>query len=163
MPIPTPSALHHTCFVVHDLEGTAQRLADSLGVGPWALFTIRPTASAVRGEARPLSFRIALATVGGGTFELVTPLTGPSVLDEQLERHGPGFHHTCLVYPTLAALREAKAELLRQGRVLLQEASGGDAFDFGYFDFPEIGSAVELLYIDPSKLGPPDAVIQPRA
>ena len=163
MGIPTPAALHHTCFLVRDLEGTAQQLADSLGIGPWTLFTIRPTASKVRGRESPFSFRAALCTVGGGTFELVTPLTGPSVYDEELERHGPGFHHTCFVYPTLAAMREAKAELLRQGRELIQEASGGAAFEFGYFQFPEIGSAVELLFLDPAQLPPPDAVIQPAA
>ena len=26
-----PAALHHTCFLVRDLEGTAQRLSDALG------------------------------------------------------------------------------------------------------------------------------------
>jgi catechol 2,3-dioxygenase-like lactoylglutathione lyase family enzyme len=161
MGIPTATALHHTCFLVRDLEGTAQRLADSLGVGPWNVFTIRPTASRVHGEERPFSFRVALATVGGGTFELVTPLTGPSVYDEHLAAHGEGFHHTCLVYASLAEVRAAKAELVRQGRELIQEASGGDAFEFAYFQFPEIGSAVEVLYLDPAQLPPPDGVIHP--
>ena len=32
---PMPAALHHTCFLVRDLEGTVQRLADNLGIGPW--------------------------------------------------------------------------------------------------------------------------------
>jgi methylmalonyl-CoA/ethylmalonyl-CoA epimerase len=162
MPMPLATALHHTCFLVHDLEAATQQLADSLGVGPWTLFTIRPTHSRVHGVEQPFSFRVSLATVGGGTFELVSPLTGPSVLDEHLERHGEGFHHTCLTYPTLAALREAKAELVRQGRELIQEAGAGDAFEFAYFAFPELGSAVEVLYLDPTKLPPPDAVIQPR-
>ena len=27
---PIPAALHHTCFLVRDLEGTAQRMADAL-------------------------------------------------------------------------------------------------------------------------------------
>lgn len=163
MAIPTPVALHHTCFLVRDLEGTAQQLADSLGVGPWTLFTIHPTASKVRGRDSLFSFRIALATVGGGTFELVTPHTGSSVFDELLERHGPGFHHTCFVYATLADLRAAKAELVRQGREPIQEASAGDAFDFGYYPFPEIGSAIELLYLDPAQLPAPDAVLRPRS
>lgn len=162
MPIPSPSAFHHTSFLVRDLEGTAQQLADSLGVGPWHLFTLRPTASTVHGRESSFTFRAALATVGGGTLELVAPHTGRSVFDEHLERHGPGFHHTCFVYPTLAALREAKAELLRQGRELIQEVSAGDAFDFGYFLFPEVGSAIELLYLDPTKLPAPDGVIEPK-
>lgn len=159
--MPAAVALHHTCFLVRDLEGATRRLADALGVGPWTLHTIEPTASRVRGEERPFSFRVALATVGGGTFELVAPLTGPSVYDEHLERHGEGFHHTCLTYASLADLRAAKAELLRQGRELIQEASRGDAFEFAYFDFPEIGSAVEVLYLDPAQLPPPEVVIRP--
>jgi hypothetical protein len=160
---PIPAALHHTCFLVRDLEGTAQRLADTLRVGPWNIWTITPAECRVHGQASSFSFRVALATVGGGTYELVAPHTGRSVYDEHLEAHGEGFHHTCLVYPSLEAVREAKAELRRRGREVLQEGSAGDVFDFAYFAFPEIGSAIEVLYLDPSKLPPPEAVIQPAA
>ena len=163
MTSPIPTALHHTCFLVRDLEGTAQRLSDALGIGPWKVWTITPAECRVRGAASPFSFRVALATVGGGTFELITPHSGRSVFDEQLEAHGEGFHHTCLVYPSLEAVRAAKAELQRQGRELVQEASGGEVFDFGYFHFPEIGSLVEVLYLDPARLPAPEAVIQPSA
>lgn len=158
-----PVALHHTCFLVRDLEGTAQRLSDALGIGPWNIWTITPEECRVHGQVSSFSFRIALATVGGGTFELVTPHSGRSVYDEHLEKNGEGFHHTCLVYPSLEAVREAKAELQRQGRELVQEARGGDVFDFGYFRFPEIGSLVEVLYLDPAKLPAPEAVILPSA
>lgn len=160
MAIPT-AAIHHTGFLVRDLETTAQRLSDTLGIGPWNVFTIAPAECFVRGEPSPFTFRAALATVGGGTFELITPHTGRSIYDDHLEKHGDGFHHTCLVYPTLDAVREAKAELRRQGREIVQEGSAGDVFDFGYVEFPEIGSLVELLYLDASKLPPPDAVIGP--
>jgi len=158
-----PVAFHHTCFLVRDLEGTAQRLADALGIGPWNIWTITPAESWVHGQASPFSFRVALATVGGGTFELVTPHSGRSVFEGHLEKHGEGFHHTCLVYSSLEAVREAKAELLRQGRDLVQEASGGDVFAFAYFRFPEIGSLVEVLYLDPAKLPAPEAVIRPSS
>jgi methylmalonyl-CoA/ethylmalonyl-CoA epimerase len=159
MTMPSPAALHHTCFLVRDLEGTAQVLSDSLGIGPWNVWTIEPAECRVRGQDSPFSFRVALATVGGGTFELITPHTGNSVYDEHLAEHGEGFHHTCLVYPTLEAVRAAKAELLRQGREMIQECSAGDVFGFGYFGFPEIGSAVELLYLDAAQLPPPEVVI----
>jgi methylmalonyl-CoA/ethylmalonyl-CoA epimerase len=156
-----PAALHHTGFIVRDLEGTAQRLADALGIGPWNVWTIEPATAKVRGKDRALSFRVALATVGGGTYELITPLRGRSVYDEHLEQHGEGFHHTCLVYPSLEAVREAKGELLRQGRELIQEGSAADVFEFAYFAFPEINAAVEVLYLDAAKLPPPETVIQP--
>lgn len=158
-----PVALHHTCFLVRDLERTAQQLSDALGIGPWNLWTMRPTECSLHGRASPFSFRVALATVGGGTFELITPHRGRSAYDEHLETHGEGFHHTCLVYSSLDAVREAKAELLRQGRELVQEASGGDAFAFAFFRFPEIGSVVEVLYLDPARLPAPEAVIRPSA
>ena len=104
---PIPVALHHTCFLVHDVEATAQKMANALGIGPWNVWTINPTECRVHGKVGAFSFRIALATVGGGTFELAAPHEGRSVYNEHLEQHGEGYHHTCLVYPTLAAVREA--------------------------------------------------------
>ncbi len=85
---PIPAALHHTCFLVRDLEGTAQRLADALGIGPWNIWTITPAECKVRGQVSPFSFRVALATVGGGTFELITPHSGRSIYEEHLEKDG---------------------------------------------------------------------------
>ena len=155
-----PAALHHTCFIVRDLERTAQQLSDALGIDPWNIWTITPSKCRLHARESPFSFRVALATVGGGTFELVTPHSGRSVYDEHLEKHGEGFHHTCLVYPTLDAVHEAKIELRRQGRELIQEASAGNIFDFAYFSFPEIGSAVEVLYLDAAKLPPPEGVVR---
>ena len=158
---PIPVALHHTCFLVRDVERAAQGRADALGIAPWNIWTIAPTGCWVRGQASPFSFRVALATVGGGTYELITPHSGWSVYDEHLAQHGEGFHHTCLVYPSMETLREAKAELCRQGREAIQEGSAEEMFEFGYFHFSEIGSFVELLYLDAAKLPPPEAIIQP--
>jgi catechol 2,3-dioxygenase-like lactoylglutathione lyase family enzyme len=159
MTMPSPAALHHTGFLVRDLERTAQALSDSLGIGPWNVWTIEPAECRVHGKESAFSFRIALAQVGTGTYELIAPHTGTSVYDAHLEQHGEGFHHTCLVYPTLEALRAAKAELLREGREMIQEASAGTVFDLGYFSFPEIGSTIELLYLDAAQLPPPEVVI----
>jgi methylmalonyl-CoA/ethylmalonyl-CoA epimerase len=159
----TPVALHHTGFLVRDLEGAAQRLSDALGIGPWNIWTIRPAECKVHGQPSLFSFRVALATIGGGTFELVAPHSGRSVFDEQLEQHGEGFHHACLMYESLEAARDAKADLQRQGRELVQEGSAGDVFEFCYFRFPEIRSLVEVLYLDTAKLPPPEAVIRPSA
>jgi hypothetical protein len=36
-------------------------------------------------------------------------------------------------------------------------------FDFGYFRFPEIGSLVEVLYLDAARLPAPEAVIRPSS
>jgi methylmalonyl-CoA/ethylmalonyl-CoA epimerase len=159
MTMPAPAALHHTCFLVRNVEAAAEALSASLRIGPWPIWTITPEECRVHGEESPFSFRVALGEVGGGTFELISPAGGFSVYDEHLAKHGEGFHHTCLAYPSLEAVHQAKAGLLAQGRELIQEGSSGDLFDFSYFLFPEIGSAVELLYLDAARLPPPERVI----
>jgi len=158
---PIPAALHHTGFIVRDLEKAAQQMADALGIGPWNIWTIVPSECRVRGQLSGFSFRVALATVGGGTYELITPHGSRSVFDEHLEEHGEGFHHTCLVYQSLESVRQAKAELRRQGREAILECSAAEAFEFAYFWFAEIGSLVEILYLDAARLPAPETVIQP--
>lgn len=68
-----------------------------------------------------------------------------------------------LVDPSMEAVRQANAELRRLGRELVEEGSGGDVCDFSYFRSPEIASLVEVLYFDPAKLPPPEAVTGPSA
>jgi catechol 2,3-dioxygenase-like lactoylglutathione lyase family enzyme len=160
MGAPRPATFHHTCFLVRDLEGTAQNLSNTLGIDEWNIWTITPAESKVRGKPSAFSFRVAMGSIGGGTFELITPHTGASVYDDHLAAKGEGFHHICMVYSSIEDVREAKAELVRQGRELIQEGSAGNVFDFSYFEFPEIGSAVELLYLDASQLPPPEAVVR---
>jgi hypothetical protein len=102
--------LHHTCFVVHDVENTAAALAES-GIGPWGVWTIEPAATTVRGREVPFSFRVALAQVGDANYELLAPLEGESIYVEHLAANGEGFHHTCIMYPSREAMRDARAEL----------------------------------------------------
>ena len=73
MAAPKPAALHHTCFLVRDLEGTAQRLLDALGIDLWNIWTIEPAHCMVRGQERPFSFHVALTTVGAALLSSLRP------------------------------------------------------------------------------------------
>src|SRR5581483_5368841 len=149
--------LHHTCFVVHDVEKAAAALGES-GIGPWGVWTIEPAATTVRGQEVPFSFRIALASVGDSNLELLAPHEGESIFVDHLESNGEGFHHSCIAYSSREALREAKAELVRQGREIVQSADMGEVGEFCYFEMPEIGGALlELLYV--TELPPPEKTI----
>jgi len=150
------ATLHHTSFVVRDVEKTAATLAGA-GIGPWAIWTIQPAAATVRGQDVSFSFRIAIAAVGDSNFELLAPQEGESIFVDHLEANGEGFHHTCFAYPTREAMRDAKAELARQGREIVQNTDLGDLGEFCYFEIPEIGSLVELLYL--AELPPPEKTI----
>jgi hypothetical protein len=144
---------------VRDVVKTARVLSDALGIGPWNVWTFEPPEFRVGGESRKVSFRLALTTIGGGTYELVQPHAGVSVFDEQLEKQGEGFHHTCMLYTSADDLGKVKAHLVKQGRTVIQEGRAGDVFEFVYLTFPEIGSVVELLYLDLAKMPPPEMVV----
>ena len=85
--------------------------------------------------------------MGGSNFELLAPHEGESIYVGHLEANGEGFHHTCVAYPSREAMREAKAELVRQGREMVQSADMGELGEFCYFDIPELGALLELLYV----------------
>jgi len=150
------ATLHHTSYVVHDVEKTAAALAKS-GIGPWSVWTFEPVATTVRGREVPFSFRAALASVGGSNFELVAPHEGEGIYVDHLETSGEGFHHVCLAYSSREAMQEAKAELVDQGRVMVQSADMGEFGEFCYFQIAEIGSLLELLYV--TELPPPEKTI----
>ncbi len=150
--------LHHTCFIVDDVEDAARKMRDSLTIKPWGIWTIRPEDCELRGEPSPFTFRVAIAPVGKANFELIQPLSGNSVYSECLAANGPGFHHSCIAYPSLDEMHVAKKELLKQGRELVQSASLGDLGEFCYFTLPEIGACLELLYL--TALPRPDRTIE---
>lgn len=157
MATPTSGTLHHTCFLVHDVDATAARLAESVGIGPWHVWTIEPVEATLRGQPASFSFRVALAEHGGTSYELLAPVSGHSVYNEHLAARGEGFHHTCHIFETRGEMRAAKADLVSQGREMIQDASLGEAGEFCYFEMPETGSVLELLYL--VGLPPPERAI----
>ncbi len=157
MGIVESGTLHHACFVVHDVEATASALSESLGIGPWAVWTIEPHATTVRGRDIPFTFRVAIAAIGDSHYELLAPQTGESLYVEHLATKGESFHHTCIAYSSAEAMRAAKSELLAQGRELIQGGRVGGEGEFCYFEIAETGSILELLYLEEPP--PPEATI----
>lgn len=149
-------SLHHTCWVVNDVEKAAQSLADSLTI-QWGVWTIEPIVCEVHGENVPYTFKVAIAQLGDSNLELIEPLSGKSVYVEHLETKGEGFHHSCIIYPSREALRAARDELASQGREMIQSGDLGEAGEFCYFYMPENDAALELLYL--SQLPPPESTI----
>jgi catechol 2,3-dioxygenase-like lactoylglutathione lyase family enzyme len=157
MGIAESGTLHHACFVVRDVEKTAATLTESLGIGPWGVWTIEPALTTVRGREVPFSFTVALAAVGDASYELLAPHSGESIYVEHLAEKGEGFHHTCIAYASREQLRQAKAELARQGREMIQSGDLGESGEFCYFEIAEIGSILELLYLE--EMPPPERTI----
>jgi methylmalonyl-CoA/ethylmalonyl-CoA epimerase len=85
--------------VVKDLQESMERYWDLFGIGPWEVFTFQPpdlTNPNIRGNAEPYTMKLALAQIGNVAFELIQPLTGPSIYQEFLDQKGEGFHHVAV-------------------------------------------------------------------
>jgi hypothetical protein len=54
-------------------------------------------------------------------------------------------------------MREATAELVRQGREIVQSAEMGELGELCYIEIPEIPGLLELLYV--TELPPPEETI----
>jgi methylmalonyl-CoA/ethylmalonyl-CoA epimerase len=136
-------------IVVRDLDAAVRHWSRALGVGPWTAYTLAPPRlrdCVYRGEEVEFSLRHALAWSGEMQFELVQPLSGPSIFADHLERHGEGLQHLGRHVEDHPA---EVAAYLQRGFTPLQSARGfgaeGDGA-FAYFAPPgEPGPVVELI------------------
>ena len=134
--------------VVHDLDDAVRHWTEKLGIGPWTAYRLEPPRlQEMRyfGEDVTFSLRHALAWQGEVQFELVQPLSGPSIFRDQLDRSGEGLHH---VGKFVSDHPAAVAEAIANGFLPLQSARGygaeGDGA-FAYFMAPGVPMIVELI------------------
>jgi methylmalonyl-CoA/ethylmalonyl-CoA epimerase len=152
-------------LVVRDLDAAVRRYWETLGVGPWRMYTYgRPLVREMtyRGRAQEYRMRLALAQVGSLVIELLQPLSGDNIYVEHLDRKGEGLHHVGVFVPSFD---EAVAEAQRQGFAVLQSGRGygrhGDG-GFAYLDTEALlGVIVELIEV-PRERVPPEAEFPPR-
>jgi 4-hydroxyphenylpyruvate dioxygenase-like putative hemolysin len=86
-----------------------------------------------RGRPGNWRFRIALATVGSFSLELIQPLSGESIYSEFLEQHGEGgIQHLGIVVDNLDRVVE---EARRSGYEVIQSGRGHGARGDGKFAY----------------------------
>ena len=134
---PVPMTITQIAVVVADMESALRSYTENLGWGPWKVFDYKPPLlhdTVVRGE--PCEFRMigAETSVDGLGFELIQPVSGPSIYQEFLDTHGEGVQHiACMKHSDEDARlfkehwRERGAEILMGGRI-------GESIEFYYLD-----------------------------
>ena len=71
-------------------------MTQHLDIGPWTAYRLesaRLKDMRYHGEQAEFSLRHALAWQGELQFELIQPLSGPSIFADHLEAHGESLHH----------------------------------------------------------------------
>jgi methylmalonyl-CoA/ethylmalonyl-CoA epimerase len=110
------------CVVVADLQKSVKQYWDIYGIGPWHMMTFQPprmTNMKVRGKPAQYSMKIAVTEMGNIQWELIQPLTGPSIYREFLDKHGEGVHHIAVdvgdYSKAVAVLKKHKIGTLMSG------------------------------------------------
>jgi methylmalonyl-CoA/ethylmalonyl-CoA epimerase len=161
---PTPMTISQIAIVVRDMEASLKADTENLGWGPWSVFDYKPPLlhdTKVRGESVEFRMIGAETTVGDLGFELIQPVSGPSIYQEYLDTFGEGVQHiACMKHNDADSdllkehWRERGADVLMSGRI-------GESIEFYYLDTGPIikwvlesgnGHAIELKpsYVYPS-------------
>jgi methylmalonyl-CoA/ethylmalonyl-CoA epimerase len=134
---PTPMKITQIAVVVRDIEAALKSYTQTLGWGPWSVFEYAPPLlhdTTVRGEHVEYRMIGAEANVDGLGFELIQPVSGPSIYQEFLDAYGEGVQHiACMKHSDVDSTlmkdhwRAHGADVLMSGRI-------GDSIEFYYLD-----------------------------
>jgi catechol 2,3-dioxygenase-like lactoylglutathione lyase family enzyme len=145
-------------ILVKDLEQALESYASIWGLGPWHGYDYGPENIAeLMYRGNPGDFRLRVALCGAGPqVELFQPVSGRTIYEEWIDRHGYGLHHLGYFVPSV---RDAIPVMEAAGYELLQAGLGhglhGDG-GFAYFDTESaLGVILEAIEV-PSVRRPPD-------
>jgi Glyoxalase/Bleomycin resistance protein/Dioxygenase superfamily len=103
-----PGIFQHA-WVVEDLAAAKEAMGSALGCGDFVEFEMEQTWE-LRGEPVSSAMTTAFARSGNVQIELMQPLRGGGVVQEFLDRYGPGPHHHGTLVDDLDATVAAAAE-----------------------------------------------------
>lgn len=147
--------------LVRDLDGALERYWNDFKMGPWDIYTYDEKNlqdSMYRGKPATHTYRIAVCWFGGLQMEVMQPVSGYSIYDEFLEKHGEGLHHIKLFYNDCdQAIRDYE----KKGYKVIQ--SGRVADDVFYYLETEAKMAGAVLELgNAGSIPPPERVYPAR-
>lgn len=131
--------------LVEDLDAAMQHYWEAFAMGPWDVYTYGPhnvNNSIYRGEPAKHIYKIAVCWINGVQMELMQPVSGYSIYDEYIEKHGYGLHHLKLYF---ADCEKALETYQARGYQVVQSGNIGDDV-FYYLDTEERfqGAVIEI-------------------
>jgi catechol 2,3-dioxygenase-like lactoylglutathione lyase family enzyme len=150
---PGLSAVIQVAIVTRDIEASAKRWADFLGIPVPKVMETKPGHEVkMTYKGQPSDARVKLAFIKSGQvqIELLQPVGGPSSWKDGLDANGEGFHHLGFgvkdLNRSLAAIEAMGYPVLHRGRY------DSDDGTYVYMDSRKgLGVMVELLHSDPPK------------
>ena len=137
----------HVCIVVKNVEKTAQTFSEKFGIGPWEIREkYYPKSKAfIHGKPTEYTLKFGYTKIGQITLELVETLSGETIYQEFLEKHGEGIHHIGI--PTPLPLKDELKKWKDQGIQPLQISNLEDPEEgWAYMDTQNmVGCILEIL------------------
>jgi hypothetical protein len=128
------------------------------GIGPWRVYTFGPgtvTERTYRGEPADYSMKLGLAFSGSMMWEIVQPLTGPTIYKEFLEKHGEGVHHVAFGCNNIP-WKERVAAFKAHGYPLIQSGLWQKRVPYAYFGTEEDTTTIIEIFDIPSDFTLPE-------
>lgn len=123
------------CTVTHDYRKTMVEMT-ALGIGPWRVYTFNPetvTEQTYMGKPADYSIKVCFAEAENVIWEIMQPLSGPTIFSDFLETHGEGIHHVafnCKDADWKTRIREFESRGFR----LVQSGKWMDQNAFAFFE-----------------------------
>ncbi|GKU21760.1 unnamed protein product [Fusarium langsethiae] len=126
------------CIVTSDCKKTILEL-EKLGIGPFRIFEFNANTVSdryFRGQPAEFELMVAFADTGDMVWEIMQPVSGPSIMQEFLDRGGQGIHHVafdCNHVPQ----QKRKEEFKKRGFEVLQSGvwhGGKGTCEFVFYD-----------------------------
>lgn len=142
--------LYQVSMMVRDLAAAKERFRSLLGVEDWVdigIDSAQMPGCQYYGKPVEHTARLSIGRRGGACFELVEPLSGPTVYRDALELRGECVHHIMVTLAPPQDFERAAQELDGRGIVVGQSASIPGLMNFAYFDGgrPLAGLFVEVI------------------
>jgi methylmalonyl-CoA/ethylmalonyl-CoA epimerase len=134
---PVPMGISQICVVVKDIEATMKAYTEACGWGPWNVYEYGPPLlhdTQVRGVPVEYSMIGAETTVNGLGFELIQPVSGPSIYQEHLDTYGEGVQHIACMQHSMEDSKKFKQYWADQGSEILMYGRIGESIEFYYLD-----------------------------
>ncbi|MCJ1258371.1 hypothetical protein MMC24_006204 [Lignoscripta atroalba] len=140
-PTPFLGNIIEICIVSRDHRRTIDGLL-RLGIGPFQIHTFNPsnvTSQKYYGQSAEFELKVCFAKQGSLVWEIMQPVSGPSIMADYLSKHGEGIHHVAFDCDHIP-VQQRKDEFSRRGFQLAQEGiwhGKNGTCHFTFFDTEE--------------------------
>ncbi|CAA9533392.1 MAG: hypothetical protein AVDCRST_MAG96-3717 [uncultured Segetibacter sp.] len=144
-------------IVTRDHKSTIEGLC-RLGIGPWQVHTFSPqntTNQTYYGKPSSFTMRVCFAQTKTLIWEIIEPVSGPTIFADFLELHGEGIHHVAYDCNNIA-FEQRMAEFERRGFQLVQSGSWMDKNHFAFFKTEQATTTCFETYVFPDNWVYPD-------